>query len=39
MIASSTGGFSADTVWTMIVLGLVAALAILWVVDLLGRRS
>ena len=33
-----TGGFSADAVWVMIAVGLLAALAILWVVDLLGRR-
>jgi hypothetical protein len=39
MTEVSKHGFSADTVWVMIALGLVAALAILWVVDWLGRRS
>ena len=34
-----THGFSADAVWVMVALGLLAALLILWVVDLLGRRS
>ena len=34
-----THGFSADAVWVMVAVGLVAALAILWVVDWLGRGS
>lgn len=38
MTEVSTQGFSADTVWVMIGLGLIAALVILWVVDWLGRR-
>lgn len=32
-------GFSSETVWVIVIVGLVAALAILWLVDWLGRGS